>query len=240
MRFEEYGKENDKTIVMLHGAHFVHCFNKQYSLAEEYHIIVPHIMGFGYNTDQIFEEEKCIIELANFIKSLNERVYLIGFSLGAQLAFKLVSEYDELFVSAIIVSPWLIKEEPFLSNILELNLKQLKSLKNKFLCGLTGKINGLSPKQRDEFIMQMQNVREETVRNMVYNNITLDSVPEFSHISTPIIALAGVKEQSELTESVRRMSEMNVNCKFEIWDKAGHNIPQLSKRFNQLILETFK
>ncbi len=94
---------------------------------------------------------------------------LVGFSLGAQLAFRLVSEYEELFKSAIIVSPWLIKEEPLLSEIAELNVKQLKQLKNRFICRFTGIMNGLPPKQCKEFALQMQHVKEETASNLSGN-----------------------------------------------------------------------
>lgn len=38
MKVEEYGKGKPKTIVMLHGAYFVHTFGRQYLLAKEYHI----------------------------------------------------------------------------------------------------------------------------------------------------------------------------------------------------------
>lgn len=236
MKVEEYGKGNSKTIVMLHGAHFVHTFGRQYSLSKEYHIVVPHIMGFGDNTDRIFRTDECIKELADYIKSINKKVMLVGFSLGAQLAFKLVSEYSELFESAIIVSPWLIKEEPVLSEIAELNKKQLRQLKNKFICGFTGTMNGLPPKACKEFILQMQNVKEETVHNIVYNGITIDSVPEFANIKIPVIAVCGAKEQDEVINSIKKMAEINENCRFEIWNKAGHNIPPLfAKRFNELI-----
>ena len=78
---------------MLHGANFVHCFGRQYSLAERYHIVVPHIMGFGNEGERIFDTEICIRGLADFIRSFNSKVLLIGFSLGAQIAFKLISEY---------------------------------------------------------------------------------------------------------------------------------------------------
>lgn len=236
MKVEKYGKENKKTIVMLHGAHFVHSFGRQYSLSNEFHIIVPHIMGFGENTDRIFQTDECIKKLADYIETLNKKVMLVGFSLGAQLAFRLVSEYEELFESAIIVSPWLIKEEPFISKIAELNIKQLKQFKNKFICFFIGTMNGLPPKQCKEFIKQMQNVKEETVRNIVYNGITIESVPKFKDVTIPVIALAGEKEQKEVCDSVRKMSEMNANCRHEIWDKAGHNIPPLfAKKFNALI-----
>ena len=60
-------------------------------------------MGFGNNTDKVFQTDECVKELADYIKTLNKKVMLVGFSLGAQLAFKLVSEYEELFESAIIV-----------------------------------------------------------------------------------------------------------------------------------------
>ena len=83
MKVEEYGHGNEKTIVMLHGAHFVHTFGRQYSLSKEYHIIVPHIMGFGNNTDRVFQTDECIKELAGYIKALNKKVMLVGFSLGA-------------------------------------------------------------------------------------------------------------------------------------------------------------
>lgn len=36
---------------------------------------------------------------------------LVGFSFGAQLAFRLVSEYEDLFEAAILVSPWLNKQK---------------------------------------------------------------------------------------------------------------------------------
>lgn len=236
MKVEEYGKSNSKTIVMLHGAHFVHTFGKQYSLSKKFHIVVPHIMGFGDNTDRVFQTDECIKELADYIKSLNKKVMLIGFSLGAQLAFRLVAEYEELFESAIIVSPWLIKEEPFLSEIEKLNIKQLRQLKNKLICGFTGIMNGLPPKACKEFVLQMQNVKEETISNIVYNGITIDSVPRFSDIQVPVIAIAGEKEQDEVLNSIRKMAEINENCRFEIWEKAGHNIPPLfAKRFNELI-----
>lgn len=236
MKTEEYGKGNSKTIIMLHGAHFVHTFGRQYPLSKEYHIIVPHIMGFGENTNRIFQTDECIKELAEYIKSLNKKVMLVGFSLGAQLAFKLVSEYSELFESAIIVSPWLIKEEPFLSEIAELNKKQLKQLKNKLICGFIGTMNGLPPKACKEFVLQMQNVKDETVHNIVYNGITIDSVPGFADVKIPMIAICGAKEQDEVINSVKKMAEINKNCRFEIWDKAGHNIPPLFvKKFNQLI-----
>lgn len=117
-----------------------------------------------------------------------------------------------------------------------MNKKQLKQLKNKLMCRVIGTMNGLPPKACKEFVAQMQNVKEETIYNVVYNGITIDTVPNFAAVSIPVIALAGGKEQEEIHNSVRKMSEINKNCRFDIWDKAAHNIPPLfTKRFNELI-----
>lgn len=241
MHIEEYGKDNSSIIVMLHGANFVHCFGKQYSLAEKYHIVVPHIMGFGDEAERVFDTEKCVGELADFIKSYDKKVLLVGFSLGAQLAFKLVSEYPELFYAAIIVSPWLDKKEPELSKVMRMNEKQLSSLKKKGLCNIIGLMNGLPSAQRKEFVRQMQKVKAETIRNSVNNGIAFDSVLGFENVDFPVIALAGEKEQQSVQDSVKKMAEINRNCRYEIWEKAAHNIPPMfSKRFNNLITETAK
>lgn len=239
MRVEEYGKENESIIVMLHGANFVHCYGRQYPLAEKYHIVVPHIMGFGNENSRVFDTDVCVSELADFISSFDKKVLLIGFSLGAQLAFKLISEYTDLFYAAIIVSPWLDKKEPTLSEVMRINEKQFSSFKKKWLCNIIGMMNGLPSTQRKEFVEQMQNVKLETIRNSVDNGITFDNIPGYVNVNFPVIALAGGKEQQDVKDSVRRMAELNTNCRYEIWKKAAHNIPPMfSKRFNKLILET--
>lgn len=236
MKIEEYGRRNEKTIVMLHAANYVSTFACQYELAKDYHIIVPHLMGFGDNTEKSFQTEECVNQLAEYIAGLGKKVYLVGFSLGAQLGFKLVSEHQELFYAAILISPWLIKEEPLLSEIEAENMKQLKHFKNKLLCSLSAALNGMHTEQRKLFVSQMQNVTEESIHNIVYNGITLDSVPTFKDVSIPVAALAGGKEYKEVQDSVIAMAELNKNCKSKIFDKAGHNIPYaFARRLNAMI-----
>ena len=237
MKTIEFGKENESIIVMLHGANFVHSFGRQYSLADRFHIIVPHIMGFGEEADRVFDAEVCTNEIADFIAGLDQKVLLIGFSLGAQLAFKLISEHSELFYSAIIVSPWLNKTEVSIKEALKKNEKQLVSLKKKWLCNCIGFMNGLPREARQEFVEWMQNVKLETIRKSVDNGITFESEQQFTNVSFLIIALAGEKEQKDVIDSVKRMAEINPYCRYELWEKAAHNIPPVfAKKFNDLIL----
>lgn len=228
-------------IVFLHGAFFVHSFGRQYPLAEKYHIAVPHIMGYGKDAARTFQTETAIRELADYIREQNRKVVLIGFSLGAQLAAELIVRHEELFRGAILISPWLKKTDAETEVALKQNLKQWKSMKNRLLCGLIGRMNGLPKEQRKEFLEQMQEVSEETVRNSVNTGIDLDGLGGFADLKIPVIALAGEKEGNGVKESVITLERMNERCRAEIRSKAGHNIPPLfHKRLNTLIEEFMK
>lgn len=238
MYCEKFGNKDRPIIVFLHGANFVHTFGRQYVLADRFHLLVPHIMGYGNEGERIFETEKASEELTDFIYGIGRKVTLTGFSLGAQLAVKLSAEHPELLERAVIVSPWLIKEEREISKLKKLNAKQLKTMQNPFFCHVIGIMQGLPREKRKEFAAQMQNIRPETQNNSVDNGITLDTIRGFKNIPIPTIAIAGEKEQKSVRDSVKALGNMNPRCKTEIWEKAGHNIPPVFyKRFNTLLTE---
>lgn len=241
MYFEEYGDKSKPIIVFLHGAFFVHAFGRQYPLSDKYYLVVPHIMGFGSDSDRIFDEDRFVSELAEFIGGLKRKVTVIGFSLGAQLAVKLAAEHAELLNGAIFVSPWLIKESAVLSEALAVNLKHYKSSRKRWFCALLGLMNGLPKAQRKVFVEQMQRLREETVCAMVNNKITIDTVGGLRGADIPMLALAGEKEPDSMKESIFALEKLNPRCRAEVWEKAAHNIPPMFyKRFNEEICEFMK
>lgn len=236
MYYEELGAGHEKTIVMLHGANYVNTFAKQYPLAEKFRIIVPHLMGYGRETEQVFSADAQTAALGEFIESLGGRVTLVGFSLGAQLAYRLCAERPELFRAAVIISPWLIKPEEMLKKVVASNEKSLRLFKKKPLCGLIGRLNGFSPEERAEFVAQMQRVKPETAHNAADNGITIESVQGFGRVDFPVYALAGAKEQREVKDSIFTLAKLNRRCTAEVWEKAAHNIPMLfPQRLNELI-----
>lgn len=238
MYFEEYGDKSKPTILLLHGAFFVHTFGRQYPLSDRFHLVVPHIMGFGKDSDRVFDEEIFVAELAEFIADFGKKVTVIGFSLGAQLAVKLAAEHAELLDGAIFVSPWLIKESAVLEEALQVNLKHYKSSRKRWFCAVLGLMNGLPRAQRREFVEHMQNLREETVRAMVHNKITIETVSGLRDVDIPMLALAGEKEPDSMKESVFAIEKLNPRCRAEVWERAAHNIPPLFyKKFNARICE---
>ena len=236
MVVEEYGRDQKRILVMLQGAHMVHCFAKQYPLADRYHILVPHLMGFGDEAGRVFDAETCVRELADFIGGLRQQVLLVGFSLGAQLAFRLACLRPELFTGVILVSPWLIKEEASLRRIEEASQKQLRFLQKKWVCRSFAALNGIPKALRKDFSRQIQAETPETIHNVVYNGISLDG--SASRLRVPVLALAGEREPDVMRSSVEALAEASPCCRYEIWEKAGHNIPmRFPDRFNQMLCD---
>ncbi len=239
MYIEEYGNDNMPAVVMLHGAFFADSFGKQYSLADNYHLIIPHIKGFGRAANEIFTADEAIGELKEAIRKYAP-VKLVGFSLGAQLAFRLVSEYPELFESAVIVSPWLMNKDNIPDKIIKGNLKMLSILKNRFICRIISLATKMPKDKANELTVSMKTISEKSVINCVDNKISFETQPEYANIKLPILAMAGSKESDDILNSVKTMERLNKNCKCEIIDKAKHNIPTaFSIPFNQRLIDFF-
>lgn len=238
--YEEYGSRSNPTIVFLHGANLVQSFFKQYCFSDRYNLIVPHITGYGKEAGTVYTTEKAMADITELIKSLDRKVILTGFSLGAQLAVKLVSEHEELFYGVIAVSPWIIKERDFLEKVVKQNDKAFKMMKFKPMIRLSGKMMGLDKKNTDELVEYYLSVQKQTILNSVDNGIELDKMPEFFNVKIPVLALCGEKEYQAVHQSVKKMAE-NPNCSYEIWEKAAHNIPTtFSEKFNKKIDEFLK
>lgn len=241
INYEEYGNSDNPTIVMLHGANLVHSFVMQYKLKDNYHLVIPHITGYGKEAGTVFTTEKALADILELIESLNTKVTLVGFSLGAQLAFVLASQHQELFNAVIAISPWLIKDKDYVKKIAELNRKNFKLYKSKFMVRIMGKSSKLDKEQTAELVEHCQALQLDSLINSVDNGIDISKYPEFADVKIPFIAICGAKEQSIVTDSLKKLKEVNPSCETEVWDKAAHNIPvKLGQRLYDKILCTME
>ncbi len=236
MYYESFGNPENPAIVFLHGANFVQSFYKQYCLSDRYYLIVPHITGYGKESESIYTTEKAKEEITELIKSLNRKVTLIGFSLGAQLAFTLTSDHSELFSGAIIISPWIIKERKTLDKIVKMNEKYINLLQKNWYIKISAKLLAISNEMYDDFAEYTKSAKLETILNSIDNGIEIKDYPQFADTDIPVLVLCGKKELSDVRKSVRHMAELNSKCKCEVWDKAAHNITtKYSERLNSII-----
>ena len=108
MNYKEYGKENQKTIVLLHGGGLSWWNYREVAelLQGDYHVILPILDGHAGSDRSFTTIEDNAAEIIDFIRSdLGGSVYLLGgLSLGAQAALEILSQQGDICEHAIIES----------------------------------------------------------------------------------------------------------------------------------------
>ena len=108
MKYKEYGKGNQKTIVLLHGGGLSWWNYRDVAelLQNDYHVILPILDGHAGSDRSFTTIEDNAAEIIDFIRSdLGGSVWLLGgLSLGAQVALEMLSQQGDICEHAIIES----------------------------------------------------------------------------------------------------------------------------------------
>lgn len=237
--YQKYGGDANPVIMLLHGTNFVHCFSKQIDfLSKDYCVIVPHLPGFGRNCDAIFTTDLAVEQVAELAASVGKPVTLVGFSLGAQLCLPLLCRHGELFNGAMMISPWLIKDNAEIEKMMKQQSDNEKSMRSGIISGLNSLTAGLDKDERREHAEFCKNVSMRSILASIDNGILLADYPEYGQLNKPLAAICGIKEPTDTRKSVRALAQQNPHCTYDMWDGAGHNIPfKCASRLNKTIDE---
>lgn len=108
MKYKEYGKGNQKAIVLLHGGGLSWWSYREAAqiLQDDYHVILPILDGHAGSDRSFTTIEDNAAEIIDFIRSdLGGSVYMLGgLSLGAQVALEMLSQQGDICEHAIIES----------------------------------------------------------------------------------------------------------------------------------------
>lgn len=237
--YQKYGGDANPVIMLLHGTNFVHGFSKQIDfLSKDYCVIVPHLPGFGRNCDAIFTTDLAVEQVAELAASVGKPVTLVGFSLGAQLCLPLLCRRGELFNGAMMISPWLIKDNAEIEKMMKQQSDNEKSMRSGLISGLNSLTAGLDKDERREHAEFCKNVSMRSILASIDNGILLADYPEYGQLNKPLAAICGIKEPTDTRKSVRALAQQNPHCTYDMWDGAGHNIPfKCASRLNKTIDE---
>ena len=225
MYFDAYGNEKNPVLILLHGAAALDTFANQYDLlAREFRVLVPHLPGAGEAAAEAYDPQTTADTLATWIASLNVgRVLLMGHSLGAELAVKLVSEHEALFSRAVFLSPWLLASP--ISEKLYSALARMTygSVKNEKLMRLQAKYWNLNAAQADRMVAYSPNIPLETYLSFFRNRIHLGELTGYPAVSIPMLAMCARGDSGETKTSVRALGEQNTNCLTVIFPQGSHD-----------------
>ncbi len=108
MKVIEYGKENSKLVVLIHGGGLSWWNYQEVAevLAKNYHVILPIIDGHAASDDDFISIEHFANTLIQYIEvELKQKVYLLaGVSLGAQIVVEMLATMPDICEHAIVES----------------------------------------------------------------------------------------------------------------------------------------
>ncbi len=239
MVFDQYGKTNSPVLVLLHGAAALDTFANQYDmLADHFRVLVPHLPGAGSAAAEPYDPQQVCDALADWIASLNVgKVALMGHSIGAELAFRLVCEHEALFSRAVFLSPWLtasVRSAKLYTAIARLTHP---SLKRESLLHMQTKYWHLNEEQAQKLVAYSARIPLGTYVAFFERRTHLVDEPRYSSVSIPMLAMCAKGDTRETKASVRALGE-NKNCLTVIFPMGSHDfVLRCAGRLNPILLD---
>ncbi|HHW32200.1 MAG TPA: alpha/beta hydrolase [Clostridiaceae bacterium] len=237
--YNEYGKREKPTILLLHGAAVLDTFYGQYSFSEHYHLVVPHLHGAGKSADRVYDPEALKHEIFEVIDSLNkDKIGVIGYSLGAQLAIMLVCERPEQFSFAVFLSAWVNPKPKIVRMYCSLAGIIVKILHCKWFVRLQAKYWNFTKEQADYMAEYSQLITPQVYKSFFMNTLDLQKLPKYMTLNVPMLAICGSKEVKDMKISLHMLGR-NPHCQTIMLPKANHNYPMRNTKQLNKILEKF-
>ena len=239
MYFDSYGKEDSPVLVLLHGAAALDTFAGHYAaLSEHFHVLVPHLPGAGQAAADSYDPQAVSDTLAEWIGSLNAgKIALMGHSVGAELAFKLVCEHESLFSRAMFLSPWLMAGAGSAKLYTAMARMTYKSVKNEKLIRMQAKYWNLSPEQADVMVAYSAKIPLETYVSFFAKRIHFSDEPGYESVSLPMLAMCAKGDSGETKASVAALGE-NKNCLTVIFPLGSHDfVLRQAEKLSPMLLD---
>ncbi len=185
LHIEETGNRQRPLLVFLHGGGVSGWIWEQQIKAfqEDYHCVIPHLPGHGKSKESIFSMTACAKQLGHFIqaKAEDKPVFLIGFSLGAQLTIEIASQYPELADGLVLQSP-LVLPMPMMRKWLRPMLRlAYPFIRNRTFAKWQAKELYIQPRDFERYFRESQRITYETLLSVMDENMAYSPPANFRH-----------------------------------------------------------
>lgn len=245
MYVEESGNPQGDIILFIHGGGVGGwMWDKQVEYFKDYYCLVPDLPSHGKSKDQLkFSIGECADELIALIEEKkNERkVFLMGFSIGAQIAIDLISKRFSMIDKAIIVSP-LVRPMKFTRILIKYSVPMVMGLlKNRWFQKIQARYLYIDDEYFEEYFSGVQSMTSEELIQIYEENMSYGIPEYFSNASTKMLVLAGEKETKSVIKSAMDLEACNKNVEVIKIPKVGHGYSLLRPgEFNKLSSQWLK
>jgi len=239
MVYDQYGDSSAPALILLHGAAALDTFANQYEvLSMRFHVLVPHLPGAGSAAEEPYDPRQTCDALAEWIASLGVgKVAIMGHSVGAELAFRLVCEHEALFSRAVFLSPWLTASARSAKLYAAAAKLTHPSLKREKLLRMQAKYWHLNAEQTQKLVEYSARIPLETYVAFFEKRTRLSDEPQYASVSIPMLAICAKGDTRETQASVRALGE-NKNCLTVRFPLGSHDfVLRFADKLNPILLD---
>lgn len=227
--FKETGKNNDETMVFIHGGGLSGwMWNKQVEAFSDYHCIVPDLPEHGKSAEvKPFTIKGAAEMIVDIIKNHahNGKAHLVGLSLGGQLAVQILSIAPEVIDRALI-SGTMVREYygPTTLKLMNLWLRIYMPFKNtNFSVKHAMKGNGASTEHFEYFKEDMNILTLSCLKNIYRENALFRIPGELCQIKNPVLIIAAEREMKYVSQSAKDLNKCLSNSQMYMVPNVKHN-----------------
>jgi pimeloyl-ACP methyl ester carboxylesterase len=242
MEYKEYGSDNSEMLVFLHGGGVGGWMwnNQVRFFSSKYHCLVPEIVAMNKSYSDHFTIEEAADEVIQLIKSIGKQkqVYIIGFSLGAQIAVSAISKEPTMFKAAMINSA-LVKPVPFAKLLIKAMLPTLPLTRNRTFSDIQAKSMYIEKEYLETYYLSNKGINSRLFADIMTENMIYTIPTAFSESSSKILLTIGEEEIRSMKASLKDLSQANHTARTFIVPNIGHGFPLAAPELFNETLEQF-
>lgn len=235
MKISIYHEQQEQTLLFLHGGGVGGwMWKKQIAQFTDYKCAVAEL-DFGAANVSI---EHLANQLLNWAENnmSNGKLALVGFSIGAQIALKMVSRRPDLFCFTMLNSPLTIPVNLPRNSIRFAVSLTYPLVKKRSFAALQARVLSIPAEDFDTYYQHSLQISSMALTKMLEENMQFSIPKDFSNIKTDILVTVGEKEKQIMKRSATELTNRNSNCSSLLIANIGHGFPVEQPQLFNLLL----
>ncbi|WP_454190858.1 alpha/beta fold hydrolase [Paenibacillus sp. Marseille-Q7038] len=237
--YKESGTSDNPLLVFLHGGGVSGwMWERQMKYFHDYHCLVPDLPGHGHSSRMEFSINSSAEDILSLIlaKAQGKKVILVGFSLGAQIAIKMLSLNPDVIDYAILNSA-LVRPIPLANKVINpMICLTYRLTKNRTFSKIQAKQLYIGDEMFERYYKETTDMERNTLIKILEENMSFRIPKEFSRSKAKILITVGNHEKQIMKKSVSELLDKNINCKGLIIPSVGHGVSlALPDLFNKMV-----
>jgi len=226
MRVIEYGKDNSKVIMLLHGGGLSWWSYRDVAehLQQEYHVILPVLDGHAGSDAPFVSIEENAKRIIQYIdEKYNGQICLLGgLSLGAQIAVEIMSQRSDICKAAIIESALTMPMKMTHALTKPMMDTSFGLISQEWFAKLQFKSLRIKSDLYKEYYRDTCQISKSDMIAFLKANSNYTVKSELSSTKAKVAIVVGAKEQSIMIRSAKQLHEMIPNSSLAILDNMHH------------------